>query len=244
MSIRFDAAADRIVRTSSVLSSRAAYTVCCWAYPVSVSAFGIIFSLNVNDQFDSSESYGVSSGGLASISVNSIFASAATGSALSADTWYHMAFVRTAQAGDVLFYLNGVLDITHAHSTEFQSTSTRMEFGGVLTTDQSPFSGRVAAIKLYSTNLSVAEIQNEMHKILPSRTDSLTGWYPGFPGAVERLADYSGLGRNWTEAGTLTDEDPPPVGWGAWSLYPQPLIAAASGWGQLLSNSRNRLVVT
>lgn len=244
MSIRFDAAADRIVRTSSVLSSRAPYTAMCWTYPVSVSAFSFIFSLNVNDQFDSSEGFGITSAGLLGVSSNSFFASDVTGSTLSENTWYHLAMVRTSMTGDLLLYLNGVLDITHAHSTEFQSTSTRMEFGGASTGDSSPFSGRVAALKLYSTNLSVTEIQQEMYKILPSRTDSLTGWYPGFPGATERLADYSGLARNWTEAGTLTDEDPPPVGWGAWSLYPQPLIAAASGWGQLLSNSRNRLVVT
>lgn len=90
-----------------------------------------------------------------------------------------------------------------------------------------PFSGRIHAIKIWNTALTEAEIAQEVYTVAPRKLDSLWGWNPTRPGSGERAKDYSGNGRNWTEGGTLTDDDPPPISWagasgGAFALAQRP----------------------
>jgi hypothetical protein len=86
--------------------------------------------------------------------------------------------------------------------------------GGWGTADLSRLNGRAAYLKDWSAALSQAEIQQEMSCIAPRRTADLYAWLPTFPGSGERGRDYSGYARDYSEAGALTDEDPPPVSWG------------------------------
>ena len=89
-----------------------------------------------------------------------------------------------------------------------------MEFGAWSAGNNDPFSGRIHAIKIWNTALTEAEIAQEVYTVAPRKLDSLWGWYPTRPGSGERAKDYSGNGRDWTEGGTLTDDDPPPISWG------------------------------
>jgi hypothetical protein len=148
---------------------------------------------------------------------------AVTGTDISTATWYHLAMVRES-ATALKLYLNGVLDATATQDITGRSAVTRMEIGAESSSDSNPFNGRIAAIKAWSTALTLAEVVNEIPTILPRKFSNLYGWWPCFPGATERLRDYSGNGRSWTESGTLSDEDPPRISWGAPSqsylLYP------------------------
>jgi hypothetical protein len=67
---------------------------------------------------------------------------------------------------------------------------------------------RVAHVKAWSTNLTDTELLQEQNAIRPQKLDNLVGWWPLFPGSGERVKDYSGLGRDWTEGGTLTADAP------------------------------------
>ncbi len=78
---------------------------------------------------------------------------------------------------------------------------------------------RFAHIKVWDAVLTQTEIQQEMYVARPVRTANLHAWWPMLDGATERLADYSGNGKTLTAAGTLSDEDGPPVSWGADVLF-------------------------
>jgi hypothetical protein len=73
---------------------------------------------------------------------------------------------------------------------------------------------RFANMKIWSVD-KTANLSIEADTILPQDFTDLYGYYPIFPGNGERGIDYSGNDRNWTEVGALTDEDPPPIGYGS-----------------------------
>lgn len=150
--------------------------------------------------------------------------SSVKGSTASTNTWYHIGLVcEGTGAGQLKLYVNGVVDVTHAGNASVPAQK--------LWVGESPFTepldGRVAAIKIYDVALTADEVKQEMHTIRPVRYADLNAWYPIFPGSGERVLDYSGLGRNWTEAGTLSDEDPPPVSYGGSAFFTA--LAAAAG---------------
>jgi hypothetical protein len=64
-------------------------------------------------------------------------------SVLSADTWYHMSFVR--QSGVIKFYLNGNLDGTHAVATNFTETGGAV---GANTSGAYKFNGFIDELKI------------------------------------------------------------------------------------------------
>lgn len=132
-----------------------------------------------------------------------------TGTNLAVGTWYHVAFtVSGTGAGTFLVYLNGVLDITQSGSVSV--TNGAMQFGN---DDISEFfNGCIAAIKVYSAVLPVADIQNEMQSYRPRRTLNLNTWKPNLSTADQTI-DYSGNGFDMTVGGTLATEDGPPISW-------------------------------
>lgn len=135
--------------------------------------------------------------------------------------WHFVAGVRNG--GTIRFYYAavgdaGVTATTAATGLTGTATPTNIRIacddGGTTT-----WNGRVCYMKLWSgVELNQADIDAEYLRILPHYTDSLNGWYPTFPGATERARDYSGNAHDWTENGTLTDEQEPPVSWGASSI--------------------------
>lgn len=220
MAVRFDLAADRLLRTTDLLDYNAAYTWMAWLY-ISVDANVQVQAIGLNTNTNTSvDSIGFdATGTLIRLRVqNAGVGSNQTGSNLTAGTWYHVAMVRESTTS-LKLYVNGVLDITHTQSVVGRGAATRMEIGANASTDAQPFNGRVYAIKAWSTTLDVAAVANEIYTVLPRQRTNLYGFWPCFLGASERLLDYSGNGRNWTESGTLTDEDAPPVSWGARSSF-------------------------
>lgn len=215
MAVRFDAVADRLLRTTDLLDYNATYTWMAWIYLVSdLNAISTFYEFNTNDTSNGDVLRTPTDGTTLRLNViNAGAPTSADGTNLSVATWYHLAMVRES-ATSCKVYLNGVLDITNTRDITGRTAATRMEHGARLSTNTNRSDSRVAAIKAWSTNLTQAEIQNEIYTIRPQKTASLYGFWPCFPGATERLKDYSGNGRNWTEAGTLTDEDPPAVSWG------------------------------
>lgn len=76
------------------------------------------------------------------------------------------------------------------------------------------YNGRHSNFKAWSTNLSQAEVQQEMRSYTPVRTANLYSWTPFVDASTgSDFLDYSGNGRNWTETGTVTFEDNPPISW-------------------------------
>jgi len=230
MSVRFDAAADRLLRTTDLLNYNQPYTVMAWVrFNATPTTWTGILSLNVDSASTNYDYIGCGNTGEWYIEQAGGTAGSASGSNPVGATWYHIAIVRnSAGSGVWALYVNGVLNASVTVNPTGRAAVTRNEFGAFTSVNIDSFNGRVYAIKAWSAALSVNEILNEMNFIRPSRFENLYGFWPTFPGATERLADYGGNVRNWTAGGTLTDEDPPPVSWGATPYWVNMAAAAAA----------------
>lgn len=222
MAIRFDASGESLSRTTN-LPTITAFTLMGWFYiSTDRNAYSSFFGFGDSSGFDTYY-LGTGTDGVTLITWNAAV-DGPNGTTLSTATWYHAALVCDGTGGGNLrAYLNGVLDSTHDGGTE--PAAQALYVGNNLFGDW--LSGRVAAIKLYSAALTAAEIAQEMRTIVPRRTANLNSWYPCFPGASERLMDYSGNGYTWTANGTVSDEDPPPVSWGG--KFPDVLVPPPAG---------------
>lgn len=226
MSVRIDASGDKLSRTTN-LPTNAAYTVAMWWYYVSAPGVGAYF-LSVENAATSGTAYhllGFNAAGSFRIVVNggstNFGADPATGAwhfiAMKSDGVNIKAYHRT---------LAGVWQTaTHAATT---FTNAAIILGANSYNEW--VSCRIAVAKVWDAVLTDADIEQEALSILPRRFTSLNSFSPCFPGSGERAKDYSGNGRNWTEGGTLTDEDPPPISWGTGSLWLPftPTVAAAT----------------
>jgi hypothetical protein len=216
MGIRLDAAGDTLSWTTSPLGYNANYTVSFWFKLKAKTASNAY--LSIFDLFNAAGTdYAVFGVHGASATVTNLgFFSGDTpwvegwgSTSLALNTWYHVAIIR-ASATDHKVYLNGVLEATITGNVGAYGTQANMAFG-----DNGP-DCVISDAKIWATNLTLADLQQEMYVIRPVRYLDLYGFWPMLPGAVERLRDYSGNGRNWNDdGGALTDEDDPPIGWGA-----------------------------
>jgi hypothetical protein len=222
MAIRIDGS-DNLTRTTSIPSTTA-FTMMAWFYPVTLGSFGGILGMAES----SSDFFSLMHVG----TTYSIFngSTNANGSTLATGTWYHGALTCSGTgAGQLLGYLNGVLDITHAGNSSV--VATQLELGFNSGTDQ--FDGRFSAVKIYSAVLTESEIAMEMRQYVPVRTADLNTWSP-CRSSAEATANYGGAGGVWTASGTLTTENGPPIPWRV-SPYPQILISTAGEATQLVT---------
>ena len=239
MAIRFDASADRLARTSGVLDYNGTYTWMAWVrYNSDLNAYGHIFGINRNDAAANYDYIGLNGTGEALISLVDVGGALTeeTGSNLTASTWYHICAVR-ASTTSLAIYLNGTLSTTNTRNVTGRSASTRMEIGGFSTSDFDRTDIRVAAVKIWNTALSAAELAQEIYRITPAQFTGLWLWSP-LIGSTTDIGDYSGNARDWTAGGTLTVEDGPPVSWGGRPIW-FPFTPASGGttYNQSVSGS-------
>jgi hypothetical protein len=242
VAVRFDAAADRLLISTDPLVRLGLYTIMGWFQIVTdLNALGVFMCLNDNDVANI-DRIGLNSDGTTLRVYDG--AAGANGTNLAVGTWYHIALTRDAaplDGSNLRAYLNGVLDITLARASNGGLANTRFEIGAEFSGNSRPFNGRVAYVKAWEgIQLTATEILQEMNVAYPVRRDSLYGWWPIFPGSGERIIDLLGNVHPWTAAGTLTDEDPPPVSWGAQSYYLVPKIVVPVGGGEVIQPVKHR----
>lgn len=140
------------------------------------------------------------------------------GTTLSANTWYHVAL--TYDGTTLRGYLNGATNGTSTGLTGARGNWADLSVGATL--------GELQDALFYSAALSADEISQLYRSRQPKRRANLEYALPCYPGA-NRLVDYSGNGRDFTNGGTPTDSTivPPPVGWG--SLGNRIVVPASSG---------------
>ena len=227
MAILLDGSTDKIVYAGAAPPhTGATYTWMGWVRTsADVTTQQAIFSVNDGDWREQDLILLASSGGwkwstFVSISSANTFSYGSTVAA--GDTWYHLAMVRTSDTALDL-YVNGAFDNTNARDVTGRTSSTQIELG-TYEAGSSLFEGAIAAEKIWTTDLSAAQIASEMRTYAPQNLASIWAWYPHFSGATPRLRDNGGDARDWTVgAGTPTDRDGPPILWGA--LSPQTAIS-------------------
>lgn len=226
MAIRFDTTTGKYLSRASGATgiTTAQFAMAAWVYAVTkpaTSAYYCIFRLPVGGYDQALEFY--NQAGNLKLALYEGATETYSGT-LSTGTWYHVVMVRES-ATVFKLYLNGALD--HTGGTNSVSFSNGQLNIGCWDTSVDNADIRICGIKIWNSSLTLAQVQNEL-QLRPATFANLAIWTPAFPGSGERARDYSGNARNWTENGTLTDEDPPPVSWGGAS-YGFPYAAAPAG---------------
>lgn len=229
MAIRVNASTEYLDRTSNVLDANGTYTIMGWFYLENLTVYGHLFDLNAGDSENHDAIYTYNDGGgydfYLSANIGGYLTDIATTTPPSTSQWFHIALVRASDT-NLKVYIDGADEATNTNDVNGRSSITKNKIG--VSIDNENIDGRIAGLKAWSTALTQNEILQELRILRPVRTANLYCFCPVFPGSGERGRDYSGNGYDWTENGTLTDESPPPVSWGALPVY-QPLISAAAG---------------
>ena len=193
------------------LPSITGYTMMCWAYTTTASAYqsAMCFGLNDPNKYESGFSNG-----------NFFFiynTSSHTGSANSTSTWYHIAVVCSGSGANQLkLYKDGntTADITTDGNASI--TAGKFYIGNEFSGDQ--FLGRIAAVKIWNAALSASEVAAERDFAYPVRTSNINGAYLL---QADVLTDVSGQGNTLTRNGTgiTTAADPAGVDFNPISGY-------------------------
>jgi len=197
------------------------YTIAFWfKLKVDTGNWQVLFAISKSggNRYDLWES---DSGGWTAISMLSdpqnVFEDTNLNTSFTVDTWYYCAMTRSGGTLKAyLFAADGsvISSVTRGDTTPHTEASDRIEFGSCLDWSEGT-DGVFAYIKIWTRVLTQNQLLSEMWDVAPVDSTNLWGWYPTLPGSGERNKDYSGNSYDLTEVGTLTDEDPPPVSWGA-----------------------------
>ena len=221
MAVRFARASSEYWSlTSSLPAGSSNWTWMAWVYPISynASSWSSVFSPRINGvDCEFAFTNGSSPQNISLWNGSTETASAGT---YATGAWYHLAL--TKSSGTVTAYVNGGQIAQQTGGNAWPNTGTTAGYYvGEWSGTGDYFDGRMAAVKMWARALTGAEIANEINVMRPADATSLWGWWPAIEtGAGNRNLDYSGNGRTWTETNTPSDEDPPPVSWGAGMLLP------------------------
>lgn len=243
MAVKVGAAADAPTRTNAqgVPAGTSALTVFMRIYQVATSSFGAIFSFGsaTNEQLLQTDSPGTS------IIATSKSGATATVLAISLKRWIDVAYVYTGTtAGTLTGYAayRGVPTISSASPTGGGDVtgSPAMSFGKDVSAEF--WNGAIEDVRIWTRALTVDQLRAErLSTGRPASFDSIWMWQP--LRGVDAV-DESGQKRLLTMPSTTKN---------AWRYPPMfPLIkgdrlanaVAATGWGPLLGQYRNRRVRT
>lgn len=225
MSLRGDAAADNLTRTTNTVGT-SVFTVMGWVYRIGTN-------FKQEDMFDFGEDLiylGVGLNDWLEIK------SGAAGGDVVIHDWIHVAMVANFGAGSShsIGYFNGNISVPDSSSGNVNANKYTIFNAAPSVESDSPFDGRMASIKLYHAELTQAEIQQEMWSFMPIRTAGLNTWLPcDDPVAANNALDRSGNGNDMTVNGTFTVEDGPPIPWRQGrrrTYFPPPAAPAARRW--------------
>lgn len=206
MAVRFDTSGQWYTRS---VTGPTTWTACLWMYQVNVRGgpFG----------------YGKPNAGGSTVFLSGgatlkCFDLGSNGSGfgnlpVSANSWYRIAV--SVNGANCSWYHGGATGtLTVASVTNIQSPvgAGQSWFLGNDSFDGGWLDGRLAAVKIWSAELSPAEIDNELGQYLPRRTANLVQWHPLL---VAETVDYSGNGNTLSGGAGATTEDGPPIPWGS-----------------------------
>jgi hypothetical protein len=205
MAIGVTGSTGRLGRTTNLMDHEGAYTYMLWARWLGTVGQRYILTV-VHEGSPSYDLFGSNSSN--QLWLRSYFSTDgdATGTTLSADTWYHIALVRESVTS-LKVYLDGVLDITGTLNVTGRSLPDRLDVSGYASGAGSRFEGYLAAFKSWSVALNSTEVAAEKDYEAPVRTSNVHAYTT--LATTSDVNDLSGNGYNWTVDGTITTETGP-----------------------------------
>jgi len=219
MAVRFNGSSESLSRTTNLIDYTSAYTMMCWAY-ISTDTNTQTTILSTSDgSLNSFDLVGHDTDGT-SVRLTSRTGgggpSNTSGTSVTAGTWQHYTLRRNS-ATSVEVLLNGISETSNTINAGTRPSPTIQFIGRQVAVTTVPLNGRVSANKEWSVALTDEEILSEMNSTRPVRLANLVQFSPHIAG--KRSEAYVGV--DWTENGTLSDEEPPPISWGNQVEMPQ-----------------------
>lgn len=122
--------------------------------------------------------------------------------------WYKLALVSSGANAASLYYADAVSSLTQVDAVAWTVPSgiTEVSFGASNAGNE-PLDGRIAAVKMWTTALTLSEVDAELNQFPPAIAANLQRYHPF---RIPETADYSGNGFTLTAGtGTTTEADPP-----------------------------------
>lgn len=204
MAVRFDTDGEGYVGTTGLPGGT--FTVTFWAY---LAADRNYYSTFVS--IDSASSYtqiATALDGVTLTAFNSVAGSTTATSPLALNTWYAMAFVQDSAAGTgTLYWGTDPNTLSSVTSSAGGHTPTHFRIGGFRNTGEW-LNGRIAAVKVWNSVLTPAQIATELQSFDAVVTADLLRVHKL---QMPETTDYSGHGYQLTGGSGATVEADPPV---------------------------------
>lgn len=212
MAVRFDAATDRISLAATIPDPSAGFTLLGWAY-VSVDRddFSTMARVHASSGASTTVTFATGSEGLGGPGYFTGGGSVTNATGFTVGAWRKVAISCTGTTGRCYVATDGGSTEADSGTVGGAASPTGITLGGRSPVDGAEwFNGRLAYWRLYSAELTQAEIETEWASATPVRTSNL---WADWPLEVHTdLTDHSGNGRNLSAGSTATTtEDGPPV---------------------------------
>ncbi len=226
MAVRVDASGDKLTRTTNLPGGIRGVTMCGWfKMAVDTNNYACVMNISTGTSYYTYiETYSDGTDWL-------IWDQKGAGNSMFIDsvgTWNFMAMTIASDGTEKAYWApigtQTLSTITRSTYTQDITVPDLIAFGDSCWGGEY-FNGSMSALKVWTAELTQAELELEMQSIRPQRFANLWGWFPTQPGTGTRGKDFSGNGYNLTEGGTLTDEDDPPIRYGARVLVPGYAVA-------------------
>ncbi|MCZ4602919.1 hypothetical protein O3S80_03860 [Streptomyces sp. Lzd4kr] len=210
MSTRFDAASDRISFAGTMFAVGSGFTATAWAYvSVDTNANSTFARLHASSGGGTIATWATGSDGLSGPNYFTGGGSVTNATNMAVGEWRKIAISCAGTTGKS--YVATVGGATEVDSgTVAVGTPDGLTLGGRAPADSSEvFDGRLAYVRVWTAELTQAEIEAEWASVTPVVTANLWADWP-LTDSTD-LTDHSGNGRNLTAGSTAvsTEADPP-----------------------------------
>jgi hypothetical protein len=210
MSTRFDAASDRISYAGTMFAVGSGFTITAWAWvSVDTDANSTFARLHSSSGGSTVATWATGSDGLSGPNYFTGGGSVTNATNMAVGAWRKIAISCSGTTGRS--YVNTIGGTTEVDSgTVGVGTPDGITLGGRAPADSSePFNGRLAYVRVWTTELTQVQIEAEWASATPVITAGLWASWP-LTDSTD-LTDHSGGGRNLTAGTTAvsTEADPP-----------------------------------
>ena len=210
MAVRFSASGQHFVTGPTGLSALTDHTMACWAkITVDRNTYSTALSLDNGTTSD----YAVTQSGINGNSwSHADQTKASLASNVTVGNWYYVACAMTGVTGKLYIRLQGGGTTWTTLSLTAQATSVTPTYIRIGASPNSGewINGAITNTKIWTSALTLADLENEWIRYQPSRTQDLLAWYPMID---LDTADLSGNGFTLTGGSGAAKEDGPTLSW-------------------------------
>ena len=204
----FDGSDDYIaVADHNSLDVNSSITVSAWVYPTNIANKDGIISKRTSTENSGDWAFRFTSVAKLKLLIwdgNASNGSTSSNSAISTNTWTHIAFTHQNSTNTTKFYINGSLDATGTGLTKnLAGNNSNVYIGWDGQQGDKFFTGKIDEVRIWDDVRTAAEIQNNMYTELVGNESNLVAYYKFNEATGTTVNDNSSNSNN----GTMTNMD-------------------------------------